>query len=77
MPNTEAETSLPSSMNSGQASEYEEAESAFNSHANSDFYSFLELQQPAVQKIKAQLPYSNCPLPLKGRFLQFELLSSI
>lgn len=65
MPNTEAETSLPSSINSGQASEYEEAESAFNSHANSDFYSFLELQQPAVQKIKAQLPYSNCPLSLK------------
>jgi len=50
---------------------------AFNSHANSDFYSFLELQQPAVQNIKAQLPYSNCPLPLKGKFLQFELFSSI
>lgn len=30
MPNTEAETSLPSSMNSGQASEYEEAESGMS-----------------------------------------------
>ncbi|CAL5214419.1 unnamed protein product [Lathyrus oleraceus] len=68
IPNTEMETSLPSSTNSAQpSSDYEEAESAFNSHANSDFYSFLEMQHPVVPKIKAQqLADFNCPLPLKG-----------
>ncbi|CAJ2677065.1 unnamed protein product [Trifolium pratense] len=65
MSNTEMETSLPSSTNTAQSSEYDETESAFNSHANSDFYSFLELQHPVVQKIKAQIADSNCPLPLK------------
>ncbi|MCI41467.1 calmodulin-binding transcription activator, partial [Trifolium medium] len=53
------ETSLLSSTNTAQSSEYEETESAFNSHANSDFYSFLELQLPVVQKIKAQIADSN------------------
>lgn len=51
---------------------------AFNSHANSNFYSFLEMQHPVVPKIKAQqLADFNCPLPLKGKFLQFKLLSTI
>ncbi|KAJ1379892.1 P-loop containing nucleoside triphosphate hydrolase [Sesbania bispinosa] len=81
MPNTEMDTSLSSSlhphsyqvpsqtidtsMNSAQASEYEEAESAFNNHASSEFYSFLELQRPVVEKIKAHITDSYCPMPLK------------
>nr|KYP49260.1 Calmodulin-binding transcription activator 3 [Cajanus cajan] len=79
MPKTEVDTSLSStlrphsyqvpsqtidtSMNSSQASEYEEAESAFNNHASSDFYPFLKLQLP-VEKIKAQPADSYCPRPL-------------
>ncbi|KAK7308503.1 hypothetical protein VNO77_42111 [Canavalia gladiata] len=54
---------IDTSMNSTQESEYEEAESAFNNHASSEFYSFLELQRP-VEKIKAQLTDSYCPQPL-------------
>ncbi|GAU19109.1 hypothetical protein TSUD_79320 [Trifolium subterraneum] len=65
MSNTEMETSLLSSTNTAQSSEYDETESAFNGHANSDFYSFHELQHPVVQKIKAQIADSNCPLPFK------------
>ncbi|KAK7318613.1 hypothetical protein RJT34_03316 [Clitoria ternatea] len=75
MPNTEVDTSVSSlhpynyqvpsqtidtSMKSAQASEYEEAESAFNNHASSEFYSFLELQHP-VEKIETQLADSYCP----------------
>lgn len=48
---------------------------AFNSHENSDLYSFLELQHPFVHKIKAQLADSNSPLPLKGKFVQYKLFS--
>ncbi|KAI5428773.1 hypothetical protein KIW84_033686 [Lathyrus oleraceus] len=61
------ETSLSSSINSVQPSDYEEAEPAFNSHANSMFNSFLEMQHRVGQKIKAQqLADFNYPLPLKG-----------
>lgn len=60
---------VDTSMNSAQTSEYEEAESAFNNHANSEFYSFLELQHPVVENSKAQIADSYCPLPLKGKFL--------
>lgn len=61
------ETSLPSSINSVQPSDYEEAEPTFNSHANSIFNSFLEMQHCVGQKIKAQqLADFNYPLPLKG-----------
>ncbi|XP_061344118.1 calmodulin-binding transcription activator 3-like [Gastrolobium bilobum] len=52
------------SMNEAQASDYEEAESAFDNHASSEFYSFLELQRPVVEKIKSQLADIYCPLPL-------------
>ncbi|KAL9329608.1 hypothetical protein ACSQ67_004611 [Phaseolus vulgaris] len=51
------------SMNSAQLSEYEETESAFNSHASSEFYSFLELQRP-VKKIIDQPADSYSPQPL-------------
>ncbi|XP_047149182.1 calmodulin-binding transcription activator 1 [Vigna umbellata] len=54
---------MDSSMNSAQVSEYEEAESAFNSHASSEFYSFLELQRP-VEKIIDQPADSYSPHPL-------------
>ncbi|XP_058758872.1 calmodulin-binding transcription activator 1-like [Vicia villosa] len=78
MPNTEMETSLPSSMNSAQPSDYEEAESAFNSHANSDFHSFLEMQHPVVQKIKAQqLADFNCPLPLKDGLERLPVINNV
>ncbi|XP_024628302.2 calmodulin-binding transcription activator 3 isoform X2 [Medicago truncatula] len=76
MANTEMETSRSSNLhphsyhihlqtNGAQASECEEAELAFNSEANSDLHSFLELQCPVSQKIKTQLVGSNCSLPLK------------
>ena len=35
---------------------------AVNNHASSEFYSFLELQHPVVEKIKVQLPDPCCPL---------------
>ncbi|RDX66086.1 Calmodulin-binding transcription activator 2, partial [Mucuna pruriens] len=79
MPQTEMDTSLSStlhllsyqvpsqtmdtSMTSAQASEYEEAESAFKNYASSEFYPFHELQCP-VEQIKAQLADSYCPQPL-------------
>ncbi|KAL5175629.1 Calmodulin-binding transcription activator 2 [Glycine soja] len=79
MPQTEMDTSLSStlhphsyqvpsktvdtSMNSAQTSEYEEAESAFNNHASSEFYSFLELQRP-VEKISPQPADFYSPRPL-------------
>jgi len=51
---------------------------AFNSHIKSDFHYFLgELQFPVVEEIKAQLADFNCPLQLKGIFLQFKLFSLI
>ncbi|XP_027920339.1 calmodulin-binding transcription activator 3 isoform X2 [Vigna unguiculata] len=53
---------MDTSMNSAQVSEYEEAESAFNSHASSEFYSFLELQRP-VEKIIDQPAGSYSPHP--------------
>ncbi|MED6174583.1 hypothetical protein PIB30_070406 [Stylosanthes scabra] len=46
------------SMNSTQATEYEEAESALNNYASSEDYSFLETQNPVVKKI----PDPHCPL---------------
>ncbi|KAJ1398660.1 P-loop containing nucleoside triphosphate hydrolase, partial [Sesbania bispinosa] len=93
MPNTEIDTSLSSSlhphsyqvpsqtidtsMNSAQASEYEEAESAFNNHASSEFYSFLELQRPVVEKIKAHITDSYCPLPLKDDQEKFPVIPGV
>lgn len=77
MPRTEMDTSLSSthrplsyqgpsqttdtSMNSAQASEYEEAESAFNNQASSEFFSFPGLQHP-VETITPADSYSPRPL---------------
>ncbi|KAI4317272.1 hypothetical protein L6164_025155 [Bauhinia variegata] len=58
-----SQTMDTTSMNSAQASDYEEAESAFNSHTSSQFHSFLELQHPVVEKIKAQVTDSCYSLP--------------
>ncbi|XVF61622.1 hypothetical protein PTKIN_Ptkin08bG0145500 [Pterospermum kingtungense] len=48
-----SQTMDTTSMNSVQASEYEDAESVFNHQASSEFYSFLESQQPVVGRIDA------------------------
>ncbi|KAF7834300.1 calmodulin-binding transcription activator 3-like isoform X1 [Senna tora] len=66
-----SQTMDTASMSSAQASEYEEAESAFNNHATSQFYSFLELQQPGAEKTNAELPDPYHPLPFlnnQGKF---------
>ncbi|XP_038694736.1 calmodulin-binding transcription activator 3 isoform X2 [Tripterygium wilfordii] len=49
------------SQNSVQASEYEDAESAYNHQGTSRFHSFLEVQQPGLEKIGAEL--SDCYIP--------------
>ncbi|KAJ6916966.1 calmodulin-binding transcription activator 3-like isoform X2 [Populus alba x Populus x berolinensis] len=44
-------TTDTTSMNSAQASEYEDAESVYNNQASSRFHSFLEVQKPAMERI--------------------------
>ncbi|XP_022751072.1 calmodulin-binding transcription activator 3-like isoform X2 [Durio zibethinus] len=46
-----SQTTDTTSMNSVQASEYEDAESVYNHQASSHFHSFLESQQPFVGRI--------------------------
>lgn len=46
---------------------------AFNGHASSEFYSFLELQRP-VEKIIDQAADSYSPHPLISKFLHSKLL---
>ncbi|KDP46823.1 hypothetical protein JCGZ_24032 [Jatropha curcas] len=48
-----AQTTDTISMNSAQASEYEDAESVYNQQASSGFHSFLEVQQPETEKTDA------------------------
>ncbi|KAL5820225.1 hypothetical protein ACOSQ3_022107 [Xanthoceras sorbifolium] len=54
-----SQTTDTTSMNSAQASEYEDAESVYNNQASSRFHSFIDSQSPVMEKINAGLsdPY--------------------
>ncbi|KAJ6740850.1 CALMODULIN-BINDING TRANSCRIPTION ACTIVATOR CAMTA [Salix purpurea] len=54
-------TTDTTSMNSAQASEYEDAESVYNNQASSRFHSFLEVQKPAMERIDtgSYVPYDH------------------
>ncbi|KAH9718714.1 calmodulin-binding transcription activator 3 [Citrus sinensis] len=64
MPSQTADTSL----NSAQASEYEDAESVYNNQASSRFHSFLDLQQPVAEKIDAGLADPYYPSSLTNNY---------
>ncbi|KAK6923767.1 CG-1 DNA-binding domain [Dillenia turbinata] len=51
------------SMKSTQASEFEDAESAYNHHPNSTFYSFLDPQRPQMENMDAGLQILYYPAP--------------
>ncbi|KAK9271617.1 hypothetical protein L1049_001980 [Liquidambar formosana] len=57
-----SQTTDTTSPNSAQASEYEDAESAYNHQENSRSHSFLELQQPVMEKIDAGLSVPYYPM---------------
>ncbi|CAK9163250.1 unnamed protein product [Ilex paraguariensis] len=51
------------SLNSGQASELEDAESAYNHQPSSRFHSFIDLQLPVMDKIDGlSVPYYPAPI---------------
>ncbi|XP_009763882.1 calmodulin-binding transcription activator 3-like isoform X1 [Nicotiana sylvestris] len=51
------------SLSSAQASEYEDAESAYNQHPTSGFHSFLDAQPSMMQKAGESLPVPYHPIP--------------
>ncbi|XP_048232625.1 calmodulin-binding transcription activator 3 isoform X2 [Ricinus communis] len=57
-----AQTTDTVSMSSAQASEYEDAESVYDHQVSSRFHSFLEVQQPATEKISAGFPDHHDPV---------------
>uniref|UniRef100_A0A5B6Z4F1 Putative calmodulin-binding transcription activator 3 n=1 Tax=Davidia involucrata TaxID=16924 RepID=A0A5B6Z4F1_DAVIN len=63
-----ASQTTDTSLNSAQASEYEDAESAYNHQASSGFHSFLELQPPEVEKIDDGLSVPYYPLPYSNDY---------
>ncbi|KAA8540772.1 hypothetical protein F0562_024309 [Nyssa sinensis] len=63
-----SQTTDTTSLNSAQASEYEDAESAYNHQASSRFHSFLELQPPEVEQIGDGLSVPYCPLPCSNDY---------
>lgn len=61
-----SQTTDTTSLNSAQASEYEDAESAYNHQASSSFHSFLELQQPGMEKIDSGVSQPYYPVPFSN-----------
>ncbi|EOX92102.1 Calmodulin-binding transcription activator protein with CG-1 and Ankyrin domains, putative isoform 1 [Theobroma cacao] len=57
-----SKTTDTTSLNSVQASEYEDAESDYNHQASSQFNSFLELQQPVVGRVDSGFSDPYVPL---------------
>ncbi|CAL5365358.1 unnamed protein product [Camellia sinensis] len=55
------------SLNSAQASEYEDAESGYNHQASSGFHSFLELQPHVVEKMEDGLSLPYYPYDYEGK----------
>ncbi|GAV84782.1 IQ domain-containing protein/CG-1 domain-containing protein/Ank_2 domain-containing protein [Cephalotus follicularis] len=60
-----SQTTDTTSMNSAHASEYEDAESAYNHQASSRYHSFLESQQRPLEKIDAGLCDPHNPVPFQ------------
>ncbi|KAL6993149.1 hypothetical protein U1Q18_011267 [Sarracenia purpurea var. burkii] len=58
-----SQTTDTSSPNSTQASEYEDAESAYNHQGSTGFHSFLELQPPVMEKMDDGLSVPYYPVP--------------
>ncbi|KAI8032144.1 Calmodulin-binding transcription activator 3 [Camellia lanceoleosa] len=56
------------SLNSAQASEYEDAESGYNHQASSGFHSFLELQPHVVEKMEDGLSVPYYPVPFSNDY---------
>ncbi|XP_021688105.2 calmodulin-binding transcription activator 3 isoform X2 [Hevea brasiliensis] len=63
-----AQTTDTMSMNSAQASEYEDAESGYNHQASSGLHSFIEVQQPAREKIDAGLLGHHDPVSFSSSY---------
>ncbi|PSS26577.1 Calmodulin-binding transcription activator 3 like [Actinidia chinensis var. chinensis] len=57
------------SLNSTQASEYEDAESAYNHQESSGFHSFLELQPRAMEKMEDGVSVPYYPVPFSNDYL--------
>ncbi|KAB1210245.1 Calmodulin-binding transcription activator 3 [Morella rubra] len=64
-----SQTTDTTSLYSAQASDYEDAESAYNHQASSAFHSYLESQQPMVEKINAGLTDHYFPASSSSKLL--------
>ncbi|XP_057970537.1 calmodulin-binding transcription activator 3 [Malania oleifera] len=63
-----SQTTDTTSLNSAQASEYEDAESAYNHQASSTFRSFVDLQQPLMEKTNPGLAVPYFPVQFSNDY---------